>query len=169
MASYYSVSGLHALRQLTSLFMYKLANKDRHNSNEDVQCEVPPWDHLHENQYSSGVYCYGLRKSAYRTILEQHLSTIEWETVGKEGEKFLTQEILDDLLEALTKVIYEVETDQDTSEPEEGLVNIGASFIAHTQSPEVVQPRQGTLDHPARFTKAAAVCHTKEQSCVSCG
>ncbi len=39
-------------------------------------------------------------------------------------------------------------------------MNVGTSFIAHAQSPEVVQPRQGALNHPARFSKAAAVCGT---------
>ena len=71
----------------------------RHSSEAVFQCEVPPWDHLRGNHYPSGVYCNGLRASEYRTIFERHLSTFEWETVGPEGEEFLTQEILDELPE----------------------------------------------------------------------
>jgi SAM-dependent methyltransferase len=54
---------------------------------------VPPWDHLRQNRFPSGVYLNRMRLAEYRAIFEQHLDTIEWSLRGPEGESYLTPEI----------------------------------------------------------------------------
>jgi SAM-dependent methyltransferase len=54
---------------------------------------IPPWDHLRENRFPSGVYLNQLRLADYRAIFEQHLDTLEWSLRGPEGEEHLTPEI----------------------------------------------------------------------------
>lgn len=54
---------------------------------------VPPWDHLRQNRFPSGVYLNRLRLADYQATFEQHLETIEWSLRGPEGESHLTPEI----------------------------------------------------------------------------
>lgn len=55
--------------------------------------KVPPWDHLHENHFPSGIYLNRLRETEYRAIFEVILSTVAWDRLGPEGEEYLTPEI----------------------------------------------------------------------------
>src|SRR3972149_2977901 len=43
--------------------------------------------------------------------------------------------------------------DHDATQREEGLMDIGAAFVADAQAAELVQPRDGALDHPAEDAK----------------
>ena len=47
--------------------------------------------------------------------------------------------------------------DQDTPEREEGLVDVGAAFVADAEASELVQPGDGALDDPALPAEAGAV------------
>jgi hypothetical protein len=47
--------------------------------------------------------------------------------------------------------------DQSTSQGEKGLVNVGPLFVAHAQSPELIQPGEGSLHHPAPSPQSAAM------------
>lgn len=47
--------------------------------------------------------------------------------------------------------------DDETSDGEEGIVNVSASLISNSQSAELVKPAQRSLDDPAMYTKATAV------------
>ena len=40
-------------------------------------------------------------------------------------------------------------------------MDIGASFIADPQPSELVQPRDGALDHPAEATEARVACDVR--------
>jgi hypothetical protein len=60
-------------------------------------------------------------------------------------------------LEPLTKPDHVVHTDERAAYREEGLMNIGASFIACPKAAELMQPGQGSFNHPARLTKPASV------------
>ncbi|MFO0755129.1 MAG: methyltransferase domain-containing protein [Byssovorax sp.] len=55
---------------------------------------VPPWDHLRDRRFPSGVYLNGVREAEYRSILGEHLSIASWERLGPEGEEHLTEEVL---------------------------------------------------------------------------
>lgn len=48
-------------------------------------------------------------------------------------------------------------TDDGTTEGEEGLMNIGAAFVANPQPAELVQPTEGAFHDPARFAQPAPV------------
>ena len=48
-------------------------------------------------------------------------------------------------------------TDHNTSQGEEGLVDVGTAFPAHAQAAELMQPAEGALHHPAMNTQAAAM------------
>lgn len=54
-------------------------------------------------------------------------------------------------------ILYEVPTDQRARDRKESFVNEIQSFVAHFQSPELMQPCDRSLDNPARLTEAAAV------------
>lgn len=58
------------------------------------ELDVPPWDHLRDNTRPSGVYCNGVRAAEYRRIFDAHFETLSWETMGPEGEQYLSDEIL---------------------------------------------------------------------------
>ena len=45
-----------------------------------------------------------------------------------------------------------------TSQHHESFMSDAARLLAHFQLPELVQPRQRTLDDPSRFTQPAPVC-----------
>jgi hypothetical protein len=47
--------------------------------------------------------------------------------------------------------------DQDASDGEEGLVNVGSSLITDTQSAELVEPGQGAFNHPSMDPEATTV------------
>jgi len=49
------------------------------------------------------------------------------------------------------------EADDRRAESQKGEMNISPAFVADAQSAELVEPAQGTLDHPTRFAQAAAV------------
>jgi hypothetical protein len=49
------------------------------------------------------------------------------------------------------------EADEAAAEREQGVVDVGAAFVADEQSFEVVQPGEGALDDPAVATEAGAV------------
>lgn len=49
----------------------------------------------------------------------------------------------------LTKPLDRVEADHGTAQGEEGLMDVCPSFIAHLQTPKVVEPGRCTLHHPA--------------------
>src|SRR5688500_5618269 len=49
-----------------------------------------------------------------------------------------------------------MEADETTAESEEGLMDVGAAFIAHGEAPVAVEPGQRTLHHPAMATQALA-------------
>ena len=48
-------------------------------------------------------------------------------------------------------------TDDGATESEEGLVNVGAAFVADAQAPELMQPTQRAFHDPACFSQAAAM------------
>jgi hypothetical protein len=50
-------------------------------------------------------------------------------------------------------------TNQNASENHERFVNVGASFPAHTEASELMQPGQTAFDHPAGLAQAAAMGH----------
>jgi SAM-dependent methyltransferase len=58
---------------------------------------IPPWDHLRERRHPAGVYLNGLRCADYRSILERHLEIVDWDIPAREGEAYLTSEVLADL------------------------------------------------------------------------
>jgi hypothetical protein len=53
--------------------------------------------------------------------------------------------------------LEEFEADQTPSDAEERFVDVGASFVADTQSPVLVKPADGAFDDPALFAKPGAV------------
>lgn len=57
---------------------------------------VPPWDHLLDRRFPSGVYLNGVRNRDYRTILTSRFETVAWDE-GLEGVDVLTDDILDRL------------------------------------------------------------------------
>lgn len=56
--------------------------------------EVPPWDHLRDARFASATYLNRLREAQYREIFDGALQTVEWERIGPEGERFLTDDVL---------------------------------------------------------------------------
>lgn len=48
-------------------------------------------------------------------------------------------------------------TNDGTAQGEKGLVNVRPAFVANAQTPELMQPTQAALNHPAGFAQAAAV------------
>jgi len=50
-----------------------------------------------------------------------------------------------------------VPTDKDTTQRQEGLVNVGPFFVAHAQAPELIQPSKGPFDHPAPSPQSATM------------
>ena len=50
-----------------------------------------------------------------------------------------------------------VPTDEGTTERQESLVNVSPLFVAHPQSPELIQPREGAFDYPAPASQPAAM------------
>ena len=51
-------------------------------------------------------------------------------------------------------------TDNRAGQFEQGLVDVGSSFVSHPQAPKVMKPSQAALDHPTTFAQTAAVGHT---------
>src|SRR5829696_9033642 len=57
-------------------------------------------------------------------------------------------------LERLTKrSLEEVPADEDAADVQEGLVDVGAAFIADGEPPKAVEPGKGALDHPAMLSE----------------
>src|SRR5260221_12651456 len=48
-------------------------------------------------------------------------------------------------------------TDDGTAEREEGLMNVGAAFVANPQAAELVQPTEGAFHDPARLAQPASM------------
>ena len=46
-------------------------------------------------------------------------------------------------------------TDEHAAKREEGLVDVGAAFVAHAQTPKAVEPGKGAFDHPAMTTEVS--------------
>lgn len=46
-----------------------------------------------------------------------------------------------------------------TGEFEEGFMNVSAPFVTHAQTPQVMEPGESALDHPAAFAKPTAMRH----------
>lgn len=61
---------------------------------EVTRSKVPPWDHLRENQFPSGVYLNMFREHEFRQVIASHLEVATWERLGPEGEDHLTDEIV---------------------------------------------------------------------------
>src|SRR5688572_32465962 len=49
-----------------------------------------------------------------------------------------------------------MEADETTAESEEGLMDVGAAFVAHGEAPVAVEPSQRTLHHPAMAAQPGA-------------
>jgi SAM-dependent methyltransferase len=60
--------------------------------NEEASRRVPPWDHLRENLFPSGVYLNRRRERDFREAIENYFEIVEEERFT-EGEGFLTPEI----------------------------------------------------------------------------
>jgi SAM-dependent methyltransferase len=67
---------------------------------------IPPWDHLRENRFPTHVYLNHLKPENYKTIASSNLDIILFEgrdinhdIGGTEGEKFLTEELQNELSE----------------------------------------------------------------------
>ena len=45
-------------------------------------------------------------------------------------------------------------TDERAAKGQEGLVDVGASFVAHTQTAKAVEPGKGAFDHPTVAAQA---------------
>lgn len=69
----------------------------QHGENSNAHSRIPPWDHLRRNLYPSGVYLNRLRANDYLQTLEKRFTTLRWDKLQPEGERFLTQEILAEL------------------------------------------------------------------------
>jgi len=48
-------------------------------------------------------------------------------------------------------------TDQSAPQGQECLVNVGPLFVAHPQSPELIQPSESPFDHPSPSPQSAAM------------
>jgi hypothetical protein len=51
----------------------------------------------------------------------------------------------------------EAPADQSAPQGQERLVSVCPLFVAHPQSPELIQPSEGPFDHPAPSPQSAAV------------
>src|SRR5918995_155554 len=88
------------------------------------------------------------------SILFSHIGT---------GGTLWTEKVLvvyDPDLELLTEPLDGIETQQGAPECMEGLMDVVAPLIADREPPELPQPRQGPLDHPAMATQPLAGIHT---------
>lgn len=88
--NYYSLSGGHNLNWAFP--------------DTDPPKNIPAWDHLRENRYPTHVYLNKKTPGEYQEIFSKHLNIISFQSVGKdhepgqkEGEKFLTPEIKNEL------------------------------------------------------------------------
>jgi hypothetical protein len=79
-----SISGGHRMEWLFSEVHYP--------------AHIAPWDHLRGNIYPAPVYLNGLKGEDYRNLF-QDFEILQWEVIKREGERFLTQEILNELKE----------------------------------------------------------------------
>src|SRR5579864_4796220 len=51
----------------------------------------------------------------------------------------------------------EAPADQSATQGQERLVNVRPLFVAHPQSPKLIQPGEGPFDHPAPSPQSAAI------------
>jgi transposase len=72
-------------------------------------------------------------------------------TAGEEAEKTVRA-----CLEPLTKPMDRIETDERAPERNKGLVDIHASLVAHPQSPKLIEPGHGALNHPPMLAERGA-------------
>jgi SAM-dependent methyltransferase len=68
-----------------------------HGGLRDGAPTIPPWDHLRQNRFPSGVYLNRMRLAQYRAVFDQYLDTVDWTLRGPEAERFLTPEIENEL------------------------------------------------------------------------
>jgi len=85
--------GIHLFASLSGGHNLKWQDPDAMDSWSDV----PPWDHLRGKKYPSLDYLNELREEEYRKIFEKKFEIVEWHKGKKEGEKFLSPEIMREL------------------------------------------------------------------------
>ncbi|MEE9552861.1 MAG: class I SAM-dependent methyltransferase [candidate division Zixibacteria bacterium] len=66
---------------------------------ENVPDNVPPWDHLRDNEFPTHIYLNKMREAEYRSVFMRYTEILEWIDGPYEGEALITDHIRRELSE----------------------------------------------------------------------